>query len=107
MQYLKPVVDDATSLFVHIIHTCIGNRVFALAWKIALVYPVLKVDHAKYVTELRPISILCILSKNFERVIFHQLCQLLEVEAHYKQTQSDFWEGHSISKLLLKFWDYI
>ena len=89
MRCLKPVVDDVTSLFVHIIYTCIGNRVFASTWKTALVCPVLKEEYAKDVTELRPISILCILSKDFQRVIFHQLCQLLEVEDHYNETQSD------------------
>lgn len=89
MRYLKPVVDGVTSLFVHIIYTCIGNRVFSSTWKIAFVCPVLKEEHAKDVTELRPISILCILSKDFERAIFHQLCQLLEAEDHCNQTQSD------------------
>ena len=83
---LKTSVDDVTSLLVHIINTCIDKRVFPSTWKIARVCPVPKVDHAKDVTEFRPISILCILSKVFERVILHQLCHFLEVKAHYNQT---------------------
>ena len=45
-----------------------------------------KEDHAKDVTEFKPISMLCILPKVFERVILHQLCHFLEVKAHYNQT---------------------
>ena len=42
------------------------------------------------VTEFRPISILFILSKVFERVILHEQCHFLEAKAHYNQTQSEF-----------------
>ena len=65
IRYLKPVLDDVTSPLVHIMNTCIDNRVFPSTWKIARVCPVLKADHAKDVTEFRPISILCSLSKGF------------------------------------------
>ena len=74
VRYLKPVVDDVTSPLAHIINTCIDNIVFPSTWKITRVCPVPKVDHAKDVTEFRPMSILCILSKVFERVTLHQLC---------------------------------
>ena len=57
--HLKPVVDDITSPLVHIINTCFAKRVFPSTWKIARACPVPKVDHAKNVTEFRPISILC------------------------------------------------
>ena len=42
VRYLKPVVDDVTSSLVHIINTCINNRVFPSTWKIARVCPVPK-----------------------------------------------------------------
>ena len=72
--------------------------------KIARECPVPKVGHAKDATEFRPISILYILSKVFERVILHQLCYFLEVKA---QTQSGFRKRHSTTTLLLKFRDNI
>ena len=37
----------------------------------------------------------------------HQLCLLLEVKAHYNQTQSGFRKGHSTTTLLLKLRDDI
>ena len=82
IRYLKPVVDDVTSPLVHIINTCINNSVFPQTWKIARVCPVPKVDHAKDVTEFRPISILYILSKVFKRVILYLLCHFLKVKAY-------------------------
>ena len=72
----------------------------------ARVCPVPKLDHAKDVRKFRPISIICILSKVFERVM-HQLCHFLEVKSRYNQTQSGFRKGHSTTTLLLKFRDDI
>ena len=72
-------------------------------WTIARIRPVTKVDHAKEVTEFRPISFLCILFRAFERVILHELCHSSKVKAHYNQTQSGFRKGHSPNILLLKF----
>ena len=107
IRYSKPVADDVTSPLVHVINTCIDNSVFPSTWEIARVWPVPKVDHAKDVTEFRPISILCIISKVFDRVILHQLCHFLEVKAHCNQTQSRFRKGHSTTTLLLKLRDDI
>ena len=95
MRYLKPVVDDVTSPLVHIINICINKRVFQSTWKIARLCLLPKVDYVKDVTEVRPISILCILSKVFEQVILHQLCHFLDVKAHYNQAQLGFLKGHS------------
>ena len=69
IRYMKPVVDDITSPLVNIINNCIDENVFPTAWKIARVCPIPKIDNPKDVTEYRPISVLCILSKVFERVI--------------------------------------
>ena len=76
IRYLKLVSDDVTSPLVHI-----EDSVFPSTWKIVRVCPIPKVDHAKDATEFRPISILCIFSKVFERVILHQLCQFLKVKS--------------------------
>ena len=101
IRYLKPVADDITSPLVDIINRCI-DKSFLIDLDNSTCITVPKVDHAKDVTEFRPISILCILSKVFERVIMHQLCHFLEVKAHYNQTQSGFRKGHSTTTLLLK-----
>ena len=69
MRYLKPVVDDVNSPLVNIINTCIDNSVFPQTWKIVHVCPVPKVDHAKDVTEFRPILIFA-----FYQKFLNELC---------------------------------
>ena len=66
-----------------------------------------KIDNAIGVTKYRPILVLCILSKVFERLILTQLCHYIEVKASYNLTQSGFRKGHSTSTLLLKLRDDI
>ena len=61
----------------------------------------------KDVTECRPISILCILSKVFEQVILHKLCHFLEVKTHYNKAKSGFRKGPSATTFLLKLRDDI
>ena len=107
IRYIKPVVDDITSPVVNIIINCIDKNDFPRAWKIARVCPIPKIDNPIDVTKYRPISVLCILSKVFERVILTQLCNYIEVKASYNLTQSGFRKGHSTSTLLLKLRDDI
>ena len=52
-------------------------------------------------------SILCILSKVFEQVIFDELCHFLEVKVHYNQTQWGFQKEPSTTTFLLKLRDDI
>ena len=104
---IKPVVDEITSPMVNIIINCIDKNVFPTAWKIARVCPIPKIDNPIDVTKYIPISVLCILSKVFERIILTQLCNYIEVKASYNLTQSGFCKGHSTSALLLKLRDGI
>ena len=66
IRYIKPVVDDITSPMVNINNNCIDKNAFPIAWKTARVYPIAKIDNPIDVTKLRPILVLCILSKVFE-----------------------------------------
>ena len=103
----KPVVDDITSPMVNIINNCIDKNVFPTAWKVARVCPIPKIDNPTDVTKYRPILVLCILSKVFERVILTQLFNSIEVKTSYILTQYGFRKGHSTSTLLLKLRDNI
>ena len=66
-----------------------------------------KIDNAIGVTKYRPILVLCILSKVFERLILTQLWNYIEVKASYNLTQSGFRKGHSTGIILLKLRDDI
>ena len=87
---------------VNIINNSIDKKVFPTAWKVVRVCPIPKIDNPVGVTKYKPISVLCIFSKVFERVILTQLCNYIEVKASCNLTQSCFQKGHSTSTLLLK-----
>ena len=87
---------------VNIINNSIDKNVFPTAWKVVRVCPIPKIDNPVGVTKYKPISVLYIFSKVFERVILTQLCNYIEVKASCNLTQSGFKKGHSTSTLLLK-----
>ena len=57
--------------------------------------------------DFRSISILHLLSKEYKKVILHQLNDCIEKSTVYNSTQSGFRKGHSTQTLLLKFRDDI
>ena len=72
-KFIKPLAEYLASLLTHIINNCIKKRTFPKAWKIAKICPVPKIQTPKSCSDYRPISILPILSKIFEKVILNQL----------------------------------
>ena len=103
---IKPVIDQITSLLVHIINNSIDKGIFPDHWKIARVCPIPKIKQPVEPKDFRPVSILPLLSKVFEKVILKQLLPFVEGKV-YKETQSGFRKGHSTATLLLKFRDDI
>ena len=59
------------------------------------------------IKDYRPISVLLVHSKVYERVILNQLCSLIETQNIYNINQSGFRKGHSTNTLLLKLRDNI
>ena len=107
VRYVKPVADYITFPLVHIINTCIDQSTFPKQWKIARVCPIPKIEIPNCPKDYRPISVLPVLSKTYERVILKQLCYFIEEHNLYNETQSGFRKGHSTNTLLLKFRDDI
>ena len=107
IKYIKPFHEYLVSPLVHIINNCIDQKIFPYSWKVAKVCPIPKVDHTTSIEEYRPISVLPVLSKVYERVILHQLCAYIDNATLYNTTQSGFRKGHSTSTILLKIRDDI
>ena len=79
----------------HIIHTLIDQEIFPKQWKISIVSPIPKTDNPTSIEDYRPILVLSVLSKVYERVILNQLCSVIETQNLYNINQSGFREGHS------------
>ena len=92
---------------VHIINTSIDQEIFPKQWKISRVCPIPKTDNPTSIKDYRPISVLSVLSKVYERVILNQLCSFIETQNLYNINQSGFRKGHSTNTLLLKLRDDI
>lgn len=73
LQMLKISLPVTLPLITNIINTCLEKGLFPKCWKIALVTPIPKVSDPKVLSDLRPISLLPILSKVLEKIVSHQL----------------------------------
>ena len=79
----------------HIINSCIDENVFPQAWKTARISPVPKSDNPTESKDYRPVSILPILSKVYERLVLCQIQDFIVKFSLYEETQSGFrkWRG--------------
>ena len=99
---LKLVSDIIASPPTHIISTSIQQGNFPDQWITAKVTPIPKVINPEANSDYRPISILPVISKVFERIIAHQICEFIEKENILKETMSGFRKCHSTTTILLK-----
>ena len=79
------------------------RKFFPDSWKVSRVCPIPKIDNSVTVKDFRPVPILPVLSKVYEKVRLSQLLNYIEKSAVYNPTQSGFCKGHSTTTLLLKF----
>ena len=107
VMYIKPVLHFLTSPLTLIINTCIAQNIFPNQWKIAKISPIPKNNNAKLPDDFRPVSVLPIFSKVFERLIAKQFCNFIEQSSVYKDTMSGFRRSHSTNTLLAKIRDDI
>ena len=105
VKFIKPVSNIISLPLSKLINNCIDKNCFPTQWKIAKVCPVPKIPEASKPDEFRPISVLPILSKIFEKIIMSQLTDYIEQHNIYADTQSGFRKGHSTEMLLLKLRD--
>lgn len=106
-KFIKPVAAQLSPVLTKILNNCIDANVFPTCWKKSRICPVPKVPGASQLEDFRPISILPVLSKVYEKVILSQLCDFIDRYNIYASTQSGFRKGHSCITILLKLKDDI
>ncbi|XP_055522687.1 uncharacterized protein LOC129716869 [Wyeomyia smithii] len=100
---LPLIVEHITFLFNKIITTA----TFPDTWKQIIVLPIKKKTHLNTLTSLRPISILCALSKIFEKLIEQQISAFLREYNLLSEHQAGFQKGQSVKSAVLKVADDI
>ena len=106
-RFIKLVADHLADSLTHIINNCIRNSYFPRSWKIARVSPIPKVNMQVRNDEFRPISILPVLSKVFEKLVATQMSEFAEEMLLLHDRVSSFWKGHSTTTALLGIRDDI
>lgn len=74
-------------------------------WKLSNMTPIFKSGNRSNVENYRPISILCTISKVFDRIIFNKLYE--HVREHISSSQHGFVSGRSTQSNLLEYVNYI
>ena len=105
---LRQITDSLPVILcflMHIFDFSLQSGVFPTLWKRALVRPLPKSRSAKTLSDFRPISILCALSKIFESLAAKQILSFIRDKGSLDGLQSGFRKGFSTHTLLsLKWW---
>lgn len=91
----------------HIYNFCIENSVFPKVWKKSIVHPLPKIDNPVEFNSLRPISVLCVPAKVFEKILNYKITNHLEKFSIISPKQSGFRAKYSCTTALLTITDDI
>ena len=106
-RFLKDGVDILVGPVTHIVNLSISSEVFPSIFKKARVKPLFKKGSRLDVGNYRPVSILPVLSKVFERAVNDQLNTYLSRRGLLYNFQSGFRKGYSTDTCLMNLNDYI
>jgi len=91
----------------HIVNLSIKQGAVPNDFKSARIVPLFKKNHKAEVGNYRPVSILCVLSKILEKIIFDQAQDFLTSHKLPYEFQSGFRQSFSIGTCLIHLSDYI
>ena len=77
------------------------NSTYPDMWRLANVTPIFKKGDKQLIKTYRPISLLPICGKIFDKIVFNNLHNYLTINNHLSKNQSGFRPGDSITNLLL------
>ena len=99
---IRECADLICMPFCNIFNQSIGQGIFPDDWKCARVAPLFKVGDRSDVNNYRPISVISVVAKVFERIVFDQLYAYLEEHSIICKYQSGFRSTHSTVTALLE-----
>ena len=107
INFIKTVTHIIAGPLTHIINTFIEISSFPEAWKIARITPIPKNESIASESDMRPIFILPVLSKVFERLVHQQVVSFIDSHDLLKDNISGFRKDHSTTTVLLTIRDDI
>ena len=99
--FLKAGLPILAEFLCDIFNLSLATGVFLDCWKVARVAPIFKNGEQTDRSNYRPISVLPVLSRVFEKLVYNQLYEYLEENKHLFLHQSGFRSLHSVVTSLL------
>jgi Reverse transcriptase (RNA-dependent DNA polymerase) len=102
IKMLKLCINIILPTLTFIINVCLQTSEFPALWKKAILKALPKIRNAVAASDFRPISILCVMSKVLEKIVYDQLVEYLSARNVFDKLQSGFKKMHSTATALLK-----
>ena len=99
--------DEISYPLFMIFHSSFNKGIFPEQLKVAKVYPFFKVGNIEEIGNYRPISVLPILSKVLERIMYNRTCQYFKENDMFFPKQYDFQVKNSTHHAVLNLTDGI
>ena len=103
--FLKLALPYIENSLAFLFNTSIETSQFPDSWKVARIAPIFKDGDKTEKSNYRPISVLPVISKLFEKLVFNQLYQYMKGNGLFTSDQSGFLHLHSTLTCLLKMSD--
>ncbi|XP_038104855.1 uncharacterized protein LOC119765306 [Culex quinquefasciatus] len=103
--FVKIILPLTIQQVTHIFNSIIETSTFPVCWKHAKILPLRKKPHLNALTNLRPISILCALSKAFEKLMERQMSTFIAENNLLTDHQAGFRKGQSIQTAAVRVYD--
>ena len=92
---LKEVAETISFSLANIINECLAQGIFPDQLKIAKIVPVYKKGEKSQIDNYRPVSLLSVISKIFERIIYIRLLEYFIQNKNFVTSQHGFLPGRS------------
>ena len=103
--FLKLALPYIENSLAFLFNTSIETSQFPDSWKVARITPIFKEGDKTEKSNYRPISVLPVISKLFEKLVFNQLYHYMKENSLFTFDQSGFLRLHSTLTCLLKMSD--
>ena len=102
---LKSISNNITERLVYICNLSLSDGIFPNELKLANVLPLFKADDPFVFNNYRPVSLLCILAKVFEKIMYNRLIDFLDIYKIIVENQFGFRKMHSSYMALMTMMD--